>query len=76
MAKGKLANAIKKDSERKWEMLWKGKLEIIGLLIVKILKNWRIGGERPHVACEEENEGKIIENKENKGLVPLLFIIF
>ena len=27
------------------------------------------GGKKSHVACEEENEGKIMENEENRGLI-------
>ena len=50
MAKGKLAKAMSKALERQ-----KG---IFGTLFMKIMEIRRNEGERSHVSCEEENEGK------------------
>jgi len=36
----------------------KGKMEFLAHLFMKIMEIRRKGGERSHVACEEENEQK------------------
>ena len=46
----------------------KGKVEIIGILFMKIKENMRKGRWRDTGLHEMEIEGKMKENEENKGL--------